>query len=76
MTTDLNLLTSQFPPYDIETKNAAILLNAHLDQISDADISNISDEDVHQGYIFNKDGSNAYDALFCSMTSMQRQNRI
>lgn len=64
VTMDLNLLTSQIPPYDIETKNAALLLNAHLDQISAADISNISDEDVHQGYIFNKDGSNAYDALF------------
>ncbi len=62
--TDLNLLTSQIPPYDIETRNASMLLTSHLNQISDTDILNVSDEDVHQGYIFNKDGSNAYDVLF------------
>ena len=62
--TELDLLTSQIPAYDIETRNAALLLNAHLEQISDTDISNISDEDIHQGYIFYKDGSNAYDVLF------------
>ena len=62
--TELDLLTSQIPAYDIETRNASLLLNAHLEQISDTDISNISDEDIHQGYIFYKDGSNAYDVLF------------
>jgi hypothetical protein len=64
VTTDLDLLTGQIPDYDIESKKAAILLQKHLENLTGSTVYDISDEDVHQGYIFNKDGSNAYDALF------------
>ncbi len=61
---DLDLLTGQIPDYDIESKKAAILLQNHLENLTKSPVYDISDEDVHQGYIFNEDGSNAYDALF------------
>lgn len=64
VTTNLNLLTSQIPDYDIESKKAATRLINHLEQLTGGNIYSISDEDVHEGYIFNKDGSNAYDVLF------------
>ncbi|HEY7111018.1 MAG TPA: N,N-dimethylformamidase beta subunit family domain-containing protein [Nitrososphaeraceae archaeon] len=62
--TDLDLLTGQIPDYDPESKKAAILLQKHLENLTGSTVYDVSDEDVHQGYIFNNDGSNAYDALF------------
>ena len=74
--TDLDLLTSQIPDYDIESKKASDLLLDHLHKLTNGTISNISDEDVHEGYIFNDDGSNAYDVLFLSMTNMLLRTRM
>ena len=60
---DLNLLTSQIPDYDIESRKAQDLLVNHLQEITNRTVSKITDEDIHEGYIFNDDGSNAYDVL-------------
>ena len=72
---DLNLFTSQIPDYDIESKKASDLLVNHLQEITNRTVSKITDEDIHEGYIFNDDGSNAYDVLFHFMKNMPVNNR-
>jgi hypothetical protein len=61
---DLDLLTARIPDYDLDSKKAALLLINQLRMLTNTTIYNISDEDIHEGYIFNKDGTNAYDTLF------------
>ena len=61
--TDLDLLSSHIT-HDAETNNATNLLRGLLQNISIGPIPMITDEDIHEGYIFNDDGTNAYDVLF------------
>ena len=61
--TDLDLLSSHIT-YDPETSDATYLLLDHLKNITNGPIPIISDEDIHEGYIFKDDGTNAYDVLF------------
>jgi hypothetical protein len=59
--TDLDLLTSRIIRNNPET---LLSLMTHLRHISDTNVPIISDEDLHEGYIFTKNGSNVYDVLF------------
>ena len=62
--TDLDLLTSQIPENDIESKKVTQFLPNHLSALTNMTVYIITDEDVDAGYIFEPDGSNAYDVLF------------
>jgi hypothetical protein len=46
----------------------------HLHKLTNGTISNISDEDVHEGYIFNDNGSNVYDVLFMLLDEYTAKN--
>jgi plastocyanin len=62
--TDLDLLTSQIPDNNIESKKMTQFLLNHLSALTNMTVYDISDEDVDAGYIFEPDGSNAFDVLF------------
>jgi hypothetical protein len=66
VSSDLHLLSSNIPAYEEGggSLNFTINLLNHLKNLTHDIVVNISDEDVDQGYIFNDDGSNAYDILF------------
>ena len=64
VTADLKNLTAVVPEVLADEKYYGPLTQ-HIKKMSpDAVVSIIRDEDVHNGYIFGQDGSNAYDTLF------------
>jgi Bacterial Ig domain len=65
--TNLDLLTSNIPntpPFDPVTSNATKMLRHLLQNVTKGPLPILSDEDLHEGHIFTKNGSNAYDVLF------------
>ena len=65
--TDLHLLTSHIPyttQFDLVTSNVTKMLGHILQNITKGPVPVLSDEDLHEGYIFKDDGTNAYDVLF------------
>ena len=62
-TTNLDMLTAEIPM----ERDREFFLNfvEHVKEfVANATVTIIRDEDVHHGYIFRPDGSNAYDTLF------------
>ena len=65
--TDLHLLTSHIPyslQFDRVTSNVTKMLGHILQNLTKGPLPVLSDEDIHEGYIFKDDGTNAYDVLF------------
>jgi hypothetical protein len=65
--TDLHLLTSHIPyslEFDRVTSNITNILGHILQNLTKDTPPVLSDEDLHEGYIFKDDGTNAYDVLF------------
>ena len=63
VTTDLDMLTARVP-FDPD-RDYFLNFTEHVKEfVPNATVSIIRDEDVHHGYIFRPDGSNAYDTLF------------
>jgi hypothetical protein len=79
VTKDLNLLTAKIPKYSLQYQPSLLEdLSNHLKQLlPDADISIISDVDVHEGTIFNNSTStsgNYYDVLILGHQEYVTQN--
>ena len=63
ITTDLNLLTGKFPT-QLDLKYFQTMRDRIKETLPNSDVMIIGDEEIHDGSIFRKDGSNAYDVLF------------